>query len=266
MESKINLQAQAVSGNATASGDRAPARWHRATFERVSPLSRTFEALSRKLVRTKEKLADVFADRSLLVARIKDLESRLHRIQLVANHDELTGLPNRRLLQDRYAQAVVRSEREGDNVAVLFIDIDRFKRINDAFGHVLADRMLQQLALRITSCIRASDTACRYGGDEFVVLLSGNRKRAAAVATAAKIRERLSEPVFVDSRTLQVTVSIGTALYPMDGSGLSSLVMAADRHMYLRKGEFPADIDSSRERARENEAFTNEGAPPEEKL
>jgi diguanylate cyclase (GGDEF)-like protein len=265
VESTENFQAEAVGRSAPASSDRAPpARRYRLSFENAISLSRFFRPFYRQILRIQEKLADVVADRSALLAKIEILEHDMQRVQKFAHHDELTGLPNRRLLEDRYRLAVAISERQRDNVALLFIDIDRFKSINDTFGHDFADRVLQQLALRLTACIRASDTACRYGGDEFVVLLSGNQGRAAAVATAAKIRERLSVPFVVDSQTIELEVSIGTALYPIDGPELSNLVKAADTEMYRRKGRSAGSSKSKRDRATENEAFTNEGAPPEE--
>jgi diguanylate cyclase (GGDEF)-like protein len=236
VESTENFQAEAFVGNAPTSSNRAPpARRYRLSLENALSLSRFFRPFHRKILRIREKLADVVADRSALLAKIEILEHNMQRVQKFAYHDELTGLPNRRLLEDRYRLAVSISGRQRDNVALLFIDINRFKSINDAFGHDFADRVLQQLSLRLTVCIRASDTACRYGGDEFVVLLSGNQERAAAGATAAKIRERLSEPFVVDSQTIELEVSIGMALYPIDGPELGSLVKAADSEMYRGK-------------------------------
>jgi diguanylate cyclase len=199
------------------------------------------------------RLTEVVADRAALLAQIEILEHDIKAVQKFAYHDELTGLPNRRLLEDRYGVAVARSDRQRDNVALLFIDIDGFKKINDAFGHSVADRILQQFAERLVGCVRTSDTACRYGGDEFVVLLSDCDGRANAVATATKIRDRLSAPFVFDSQTLDLFVSIGIALYPIDGPELGSLIRAADSDMYRGKGE--------RDGAMANAAFTNEGAP-----
>jgi diguanylate cyclase (GGDEF)-like protein len=258
-------QAEAASSNAPAPGNRAAASGNRLSFGNLIPLSRFFRPMRRELAWTQARLADVIADRSALQERIEILEHNMQAVQKFAHHDELTGLPNRRLLEDRYALAVARSQRQRDNVALLFIDIDKFKSINDRFGHGFADCVLQQMALRLTSCIRASDTACRFGGDEFVVLFSGSQKRADAVSTAAKIRDRLSEPFLVDRKTIQITASIGLALYPIDGPGLGDLVKAADTDMYRRKCESLGDSKSKRDRALENEAFTSEGAPPEEK-
>jgi diguanylate cyclase (GGDEF)-like protein len=233
-------QAETIGGYAPAPSDR--------TSVRRSPLN-TEHPLHRELLFTRAKLADAVADRALLREKIELLESNMLRIQKFAHHDELTGLPNRRLLEDRYVLAVARSDRLRDNVALLFIDIDGFKSINDTFGHGIADSILQQLAARLLTCIRASDTACRYGGDEFVVLLSENHGRVDAVATATKIRQRLSAPFMVESQAIDLSVSIGLAMYPADGPELGGLIKAADRDMYRGKGEPPGGSNVERDRA-----------------
>jgi diguanylate cyclase len=209
-------------------------------------------------------LAEAAQDRALLLAKIDLLAKKIQGFQNFAHHDELTGLPNRRLLEDHYGLAVARSERQRDNVALLFIDVDGFKRINDAFGHTVADGILQRLSARLIGCIRASDTACRYGGDEFVVLLSDNHGRPAAESTANKIRKRLSEPFKLHSAAIELSVSIGIALFPIDGPELRSLIRAADSDMYREKAGLLRDSRIERERAMEDAAFTNEGAPPKE--
>jgi diguanylate cyclase (GGDEF)-like protein len=131
--------------------------------------------------------------------------------------------------------AVARSERQRDSIALLFIDIDGFKRINDEFGHPVGDGILRQVAERLVACIRASDTACRYGGDEFVVLLSDSHARADAASMAAHIRELMSLPFVVDAVAVSLAVSIGIAMYPSDGPELCKLIRAADAEMYRAK-------------------------------
>jgi diguanylate cyclase len=263
VESTENFQTKAFIRNAAPAGDRMSAREYRRHFRYLLLVPHFYWSLRRKLSRIQAQLADVIANRRSLLAKIEMLERDMQRVQSFAYHDELTGLPNRRLLEDRYRLAVAISERQREDVALLFIDIDRFKTINDVFGHDFADRVLRELALRITGCIRASDVACRYGGDEFVVLLSGNRERPDAASTATKIRARLSVPIVFDAQEIAVTVSIGIALYPADGSDLVGLVKAADKDMYERKGESAPHKKSDLGRAAENSAFTNEGAPPE---
>jgi diguanylate cyclase (GGDEF)-like protein len=259
VESTENFQAEAVSRNAAPPSDCVSA----SEFDYLLPFRRFFWSIRRKFSQIQARLAHVISNRRTLLAKIEMLECDMRRVRSFAYHDELTGLPNRRLLEDRYRLAVAISERQREDIALLFIDIDRFKTINDVFGHDFADRVLQELALRITGCIRASDVACRYGGDEFVVLLSGNRESPDAASTATKIRERLSVPIVFAAQEIAVTVSIGIALYPADGPDLVGLVKAADRDMYKRKREPALDRTSERERATENAAFTNEGAAPE---
>jgi diguanylate cyclase (GGDEF)-like protein len=203
------------------------------------------------------RLEELVADRASLLAKIEILEHGIQSVHRIAQHDELTGLPSRRLLEDRYDMAVARSERQRDNLALLFIDIDDFKNINDRHGHLAGDRILQQVAARLVACIRASDTACRFGGVEFVVLLSGSLGRADAVSTVNMIRKQLTIPLKVDSQTLRLSVSIGIAMYPPDGPDLSSMLRAADADMYRTK------VKSNRTSA--EDAFTNEGAPPRPK-
>jgi diguanylate cyclase (GGDEF)-like protein len=246
-----------VSGNALETGIHTSANGSRPGSADEPSLMRGFNAFRREFAVAQAKLEELVADRASLLAKIEILEHGIQSVHRIAHHDELTGLPSRRLLEDRYDMAVARSERQRDNVALLFIDIDGFKNINDRYGHLAGDRVLQQVAVRLVACIRASDTACRYGGDEFVVLLSDNHGRADAVLTANKLRKQLSAPLQVDSQTLRLSVSIGIAMYPPDGPELSSMLRAADADMYRTK------VKSDRTLA-EN-AFTNEGAPPRPK-
>jgi diguanylate cyclase (GGDEF)-like protein len=158
-----------------------------------------------------------------------------------AHHDPLTGLPNRVLLLDRFKQAVARANRQHKQVVLLFLDLDGFKSINDAFGHAGGDRLLQQVAARLAACIRASDTACRYGGDEFVVLLSEIEGQESAVAAAEKIRAQLATPYVVDGSAIEVKASIGMAIYPVDGHEYCELIQVSDLAMYRSKARCPAE-------------------------
>jgi diguanylate cyclase (GGDEF)-like protein len=160
-----------------------------------------------------------------------------------AHHDPLTGLPNRLLLLDRFKQAAARADRQHKHVGLLFLDLDGFKGINDAFGHTAGDGLLQQLATRLASCIRASDTACRYGGDEFVVLLSEIEGQESAVAAAEKIHTQLAQPYFVDGTAIEVTTSIGMAVYPVDGHECDELIQVSDLAMYRNKTRSDAGPD-----------------------
>ncbi|MBU1690140.1 MAG: diguanylate cyclase [Gammaproteobacteria bacterium] len=157
------------------------------------------------------------------------------RIEFLATHDPLTSLPNRSLLYDRIQQALARSERDTEPFALMFIDLDSFKNINDTFGHDQGDQLLQQVATRIQSCVRATDTAARLGGDEFTVLLSGTDRETAAV-TAQRIVDELALPFMIEGQSRNaITASIGISLYPQDGEDRHSLMKHADEAMYRAK-------------------------------
>jgi diguanylate cyclase (GGDEF)-like protein len=254
VESTECSQSETVSSVAPESGIHISANRSRPRSSDEPSLMRGFNAFRRDFALAQVKLEELVADRASLLAKIEILEHGIRSVHRIAHHDEVTGLPSRRLLEDRYAMAVARSTRQRDNVALLFIDIDGFKNINDRFGHLAGDRILQQVGVRLLASIRASDTACRYGGDEFVVLLSDNHDRADAVSTANKIRKRLSVPLKVDSQTLRLSVSIGIAMYPPDGPELSSMLRAADADMYRTKVKTICTVA--------DDAFTSEGAPP----
>jgi diguanylate cyclase (GGDEF)-like protein/PAS domain S-box-containing protein len=157
------------------------------------------------------------------------------RMSYLAQHDSLTDLPNRILLNDRLQRAIVLAERYRHRLAVLFIDVDRFKRINDSAGHVIGDRLLQSLAQRLLTSVRNSDTVSRQGGDEFVILLSEVTHAADAAVIAEKLLSTLSAPHHIDEHDLEVTVSIGIATYPDDGTDAETLMKRADFAMYHAK-------------------------------
>src|SRR5688572_17794727 len=157
-----------------------------------------------------------------------------------SHYDQLTGLPNRALLLDRFTQAAARAARQRKLVALLFLDLDGFKSINDVLGHSAGDQLLQQVAARLTASIRTSDTACRYGGDEFVLLLPELDFVESAVAAAEKIRAHVATPYLVDGTSSHVTASIGIAVYPTDGMEFDELIKRADAGMYRNKASGPA--------------------------
>jgi diguanylate cyclase (GGDEF)-like protein/PAS domain S-box-containing protein len=157
------------------------------------------------------------------------------RIQHLATRDALTDLPNRLLLGDRLQQALAVAHRDGSALAVLFIDLDRFKTVNDSLGHPIGDTLLLRTAERLKVCLREEDTVARQGGDEFIVLVPGIADQRSAALVAEKILEVLSRPVNADSHELVVTGSIGIALYPDDGRDASTLLKNADTAMYHAK-------------------------------
>ncbi|HWM43111.1 MAG TPA: EAL domain-containing protein [Burkholderiales bacterium] len=167
--------------------------------------------------------------------RTAELEEAKARAQHLADHDALTGLPNRRLLEDRLTQALALSSRNRKSSAVMFVDIDRFKTINDSLGHAVGDALLKEVAERLVKQLREGDTICRIGGDEFVIVLPEVKRSSDVAHVAQKVIEQLSLPVTVEERELVVTCSIGIAVYPDDGRTAESLIRNADAAMYHAK-------------------------------
>jgi diguanylate cyclase (GGDEF)-like protein len=157
-------------------------------------------------------------------------------IRQMAHYDGLTGLPNRRLLEDRMDQVLASARRRGTKVSVLFIDLDKFKQVNDERGHDAGDWLLNQVANRMRTALRESDTAARVGGDEFVVLLPDSGKLEDAVNVAQKIREQMERPFAMeDGSVLQISCSIGVAMYPDQAEEARDLLRFGDEAMYLAK-------------------------------
>jgi diguanylate cyclase (GGDEF)-like protein/PAS domain S-box-containing protein len=152
-----------------------------------------------------------------------------------AQHDFLTGLPNRMLLNDRVGQAIAAAQRHEKQVAVLFLDLDGFKHINDSLGHPTGDRLLQSIAWRLVECVRGADTVSRQGGDEFVVLLSELEQPEDAAHTARRMLQVVAEAHSIDQHDLHVTTSIGVSVYPDDGLDAETLIKNADTAMYQAK-------------------------------
>jgi diguanylate cyclase (GGDEF)-like protein/PAS domain S-box-containing protein len=157
------------------------------------------------------------------------------KLAYAAHHDALTGLANRLLFESRLTQGMALARRHNCEVAVLFLDLDRFKPVNDAWGHLVGDRLLQSVADLLQRCVRNTDTVSRFGGDEFVVLLSEISKPADAVALAEKILHALRIPHTIDQHSLLVTASIGIGLYPHDGIDPQTLLRNADDAMFRAK-------------------------------
>ncbi|WP_394753271.1 diguanylate cyclase domain-containing protein [Crenothrix sp.] len=152
-----------------------------------------------------------------------------------SHHDVLTGLPNRNLLRDRLQQTMAQSARQQKQVALLFIDLDKFKSINDTLGHAVGDKLLQQVAKRLVSCVRQGDTVCRYGGDEFVIMLTEIDTQESAALMTAKIRKRLCASYILGEHVVTVTASIGIAFHGAEGQDYSDLINQADNAMYRVK-------------------------------
>ena len=157
------------------------------------------------------------------------------RIHYLAHYDALTGLPNRSLFEDRLSQALKRRWRGNDSAALLFLDLDRFKTVNDSLGHHTGDRLLQLVAQRIQDSVREGDTVCRPGGDEFMVLLPDLGQPSGAAQVASKILQAVAHPYNIDKWELSVTPSIGIAVIPQDGDDIDTLTRNADTAMYHAK-------------------------------
>lgn len=178
------------------------------------------------------EVARDITDRLRIEKDLRDSQSHLYRL---AHHDILTGLPNRLLFQDRLAQALSKADRNRTGVAVLFLDLDRFKIINDTLGHDVGDGLLIEVATRLQRQCRQSDTVARLGGDEFVFVLEAIGRRGDASVVAAKIMSAMSEPVVVDDHELMISTSIGIALYPDDAGDGEELLKCADMALYAAK-------------------------------
>ena len=172
------------------------------------------------------------------VAVFSDISERKaaeDRIEFLAHHDPLTGLPNRILLRDRFETALAQAARNRAKVALIFLDIDHFKAVNDSLGHPAGDTLLRQVAARLKGCMRASDTVCRQGGDEFLLLVVPVPDPRAASVVAEKVLQVLREPVELEGHSLAVGASIGISVFPDDGDNFDTLLQKADMAMYEAK-------------------------------
>ncbi len=156
-------------------------------------------------------------------------------IEFLANHDALTMLPNRRLLEDRLQQYIAHAQRQDEKLAVLFLDLDYFKSINDSVGHNAGDQLLQQIASRLKSCLRDEDTIARIGGDEFVIILPGIHSKENISGVAQKILSAVNQPYYIDKEEYNICTSIGISLFPDHGDNISALLRNADIAMYHAK-------------------------------
>lgn len=185
--------------------------------------------------RVEERTRELAKANARLHAEIQERKLAEQQIRYLANHDALTGLPNRRLLEDRLEQAMEMARRNSRQTAVLFIDLDRFKPINDKLGHRVGDLLLQAVAVRLRSLLRGVDTVSRVGGDEFVIVLPEMTSTTAAADAAQRVLTALAQPYSIDGHDLSVTPSIGISMFPGDGQNTEDLLSAADAAMYYAK-------------------------------
>jgi diguanylate cyclase (GGDEF)-like protein/PAS domain S-box-containing protein len=207
-------------------------------------------------------LSGQFAGMVVVFHDVSELRAITQKMSHLAEHDELTSLPNRALLNDRLEHGIALAGRHGRQMAVLFIDLDHFKHINDSLGHLIGDQILKAVARRIVPCIRSSDTVSRHGGDEFIVLLSEINRAEDAELIAEKIRLAVMVPYTIDSHYLHLTASIGVSVYPNDGENATALIQYADTAMYhaKEKGRNNSQFfkDDMNARAAEREIITGD--------
>jgi diguanylate cyclase (GGDEF)-like protein len=181
--------------------------------------------------------AELWSRNDDLLSEVRQRQRVESHILHMAHHDALTGLPNRALLEDRIEQAIAQAQRSKQLVAVVFLDLDHFKNINDSHGHQVGDGLLQMAASRLQQCLRKGDSVARLGGDEFVLILSALTEDYDAVTVAQKAIEALQQPFVVEHHELHVSASIGISFYPADGADAEMLLKAADTAMYHAKAQ-----------------------------
>jgi diguanylate cyclase (GGDEF)-like protein/PAS domain S-box-containing protein len=201
--------------------------WNRRKNGELYPQSMSINTILDEDGRVLRRIA-VFSD----ITDKKQAEEQIHHL---AHHDLLTDLPNRVLYADRLAQALATARRDQSRVGLLYVDLDNFKPVNDGYGHAVGDQLLRNVAQRLLSCVRETDTVARIGGDKFVVLLPTIQSESNAQVVAEKIRASLEAPFEIDGNRLSISSSIGGAIYPNHGEDESQLMQHADHAMYGAK-------------------------------
>ncbi len=179
--------------------------------------------------------ASALADFMALALSAADRKQAEEEMRRLANYDHLTGLPNRTLFMDRMEQSLARARRSRHALALLFIDVDRFKSVNDSLGHNVGDQLLYQIGQRLLECVRTSDTVARLGGDEFTVIVEDCQEPQAVTLTCERILSSLAEPILLEGTEVNLGASIGVSMYPADGSTVQALLQNADSAMYKAK-------------------------------
>ena len=208
------------------------AGWSLRLLRRVRTLEHNVEEAEGRHRDYLEQVEHGGAVRRKIESQLLEKQQRLDRL---AHHDQLTGLPNRLYLAAHLPEAMQEAKQRGLPLAVLFLDLDRFKHVNDTHGHETGDKLLQAVAKRVSEAVRSEDVVIRMGGDEFVVILSTVKTVTQVHETASRITQTLSTPIVIDGRPLVTTVSIGVSLYPRDGDDVGSLLRHSDTAMYQAK-------------------------------
>lgn len=203
-------------------------------FEAIEVLQ-SANALTRKWDNERILRQQVEQLEQVVEARTQGLEAANKQLRHLATHDSLTGLPNRVLLDDRLAQATAHAERDGHSFAVAMFDLDRFKVVNDSFGHRAGDQLIKEVAHRLAGVARTTDTVARLGGDEFLFIMDRLGRREDAVQIVRRAVEALSQPIRIGDVDIHASASIGVAMFPTDGKGVDTLIANADAAMYCAK-------------------------------
>ena len=198
-------------------------------------ITHEYQGGSREWTRDEASFASSLSDFVALAITANDRREAEDKLREMANYDRLTGLPNRSLFLDRLAQGLAKARRAKQQVALLFIDVDRFKSINDSLGHHAGDLVLRSIAKRLLGCVRASDTVARLGGDEFTVILENSQDAEYITAVCERILKSVVEPISLGQTDVNLTCSIGISLYPSDGADGDMLLQNADSAMYKAK-------------------------------
>ena len=193
---------------------------------------RMVELLERAEHELEQRVKERTRELTLINSRLQEQESRLKGL---AMYDPLTGLANRRLLDERIEEALSSCSHKSHKVALLLIDLDKFKPVNDTHGHEVGDALLRAIAGRLQSLVRSSDTVARIGGDEFVIVIPGMGDTSRAQQIGENVIRELSQPIAEDEHTLNISASVGMAFYPDDGLNGASLMRQADKAMYEAK-------------------------------
>jgi diguanylate cyclase (GGDEF)-like protein len=164
-------------------------------------------------------------------------QSAEKKLTYLATHDFLTGLPNRMLFEDRFIQAMAHGDRSGDKVAAISLDLDKFKSVNDSYGHPVGDLVLIEVGKRLTKSLRESDTCARIGGDEFGIIAETIHNKADVIKVMEKLNRVFDNPLIIDGKQIAISASMGAAIFPNNGNDLESIMKSADRALYDVKGK-----------------------------
>jgi diguanylate cyclase (GGDEF)-like protein len=226
----------APTGGGSTDAQAKPTRDPTCMPEGIAPISATVCSTEVAAVYT-ARIRELEYANKCLEERLSMVQRDEAKAQMYANYDELTGLPNRRLLKDRLEQALLQAARQTRPVALILLDLDDFKGVNDSLGHRVGDQVLRVAAKRISSGTRGGDTACRYGGDEFVIMLVEFNDIRTVDDVVGKVQAKLSKPYLVRGVTIRMSASVGRVIYPDDGDCLETLIEKADNALYSAKAD-----------------------------